>query len=160
MAAGYLYGPVWGILYALIASNLSSLVAYLIGRFFGSSFLPAITKFSIVAQYAERLCANGFETTLILRFLFLPYDLVSYFSGFLRINWREFLLATILGSVPGTISFGLLGASLEGDFTQQVVGLDPVTLIGAAVMFLVSIGLYRLVKYRESRRFRSEHTTP
>jgi uncharacterized membrane protein YdjX (TVP38/TMEM64 family) len=41
MAAGFLYGPVLGILYALIASNLSSLVAYLIGRFFGGSFLSS-----------------------------------------------------------------------------------------------------------------------
>lgn len=159
MAAGFLYGPVWGILYALIASNLSSLVAYLIGRFFGSSFLPAMTKFSMVGKYAERLCANGFETTLTLRFLFLPYDLVSYFAGFLRIDWRAFLLATILGSVPGTISFGLMGAAIEGDFTQKIVSLNPQVLIGSAMMFLVSIGLYRLVKYRESRPMQSEQDT-
>ncbi|MFZ5820189.1 MAG: TVP38/TMEM64 family protein [Chloroflexota bacterium] len=160
MAAGFLYGPFWGIVYALIASNLSSLMAYLIGRFFGSSFLSSMTKFSMVGKYSERLYANGFETTLVLRFLFLPYDLVSYFSGFLRIDWRQFLLATILGSVPGTISFGLLGASLEGDFTHEIVGLDPLMLIGAAVMFVFSIGLYRVVKHRESRHLRSESISP
>jgi uncharacterized membrane protein YdjX (TVP38/TMEM64 family) len=53
MAAGFLYGPFWGIVYALIASNLSSLVAYLIGRFFGGSFLSSMTKFSVVGKYAE-----------------------------------------------------------------------------------------------------------
>ena len=58
IAAGFLYGPVWGILYALIASNLSSLVAYLISRFFGGSFLSSMTKFVVVGKYAERLCAN------------------------------------------------------------------------------------------------------
>ena len=53
MVAGFLYGPVLGILHALIASNLSSLVAYLIGRFFGGSFLSSMTKFSVVGKYAE-----------------------------------------------------------------------------------------------------------
>jgi uncharacterized membrane protein YdjX (TVP38/TMEM64 family) len=37
MAATYLYGPVLGIAYALVASNLSTMVAFLIGRFFGTS---------------------------------------------------------------------------------------------------------------------------
>ena len=48
-----------------------------------------------------------------MRLLFLPYDLVNYVCGALRITWSSFLLATALGSLPGTVSFVLLGASLE-----------------------------------------------
>src|SRR5919108_1670238 len=79
MAATYLYGPVRGIAYALIASNLSTMVAFLIGRFFGDSFLQNMEKNALVGRYAERLRRESFQTTLVLRFLFLPYDLVSYF---------------------------------------------------------------------------------
>ncbi len=149
MAATYLYGPVRGIGYALIASNLSTLMAFLIGRFFGSAFLYNLEKNALVNQYADRLRKDGFQTTLILRFLFLPYDLVSYFSGFLNIDLRWFMLATVLGSIPGTISFGMLGASIEGDFASHSVTLDPLSLVISAVMFAVSIGLYRFVRYRE-----------
>ena len=152
MTATYLYGPVQGIAYALVASNLSSMIAYFIGKFFGGGFLQNINENNIVGKYAIRLRQDGFQTTLILRFLFLPYDLVSYFSGFLHIDLGWFMLATILGSIPGTISFGMLGASIEGDFAAQSVKLDPLSLVVSAAMFAVSIGMYRLVRKREVMR--------
>jgi uncharacterized membrane protein YdjX (TVP38/TMEM64 family) len=108
-------------------------------------------KNALISRYADRLRSQSFQTTLILRFLFLPYDLVSYFSGFLNIDLRWFMLATVLGSIPGTISFGMLGASIEGDFASHTVSLDPFSLVISAMMFAVSIGLYRLVRYRESK---------
>lgn len=51
------------------------------------------------------VCANSFETVLIMRFIFLPYDLVNYLAGILRIDLKAFILATLLGSIPGTIAF-------------------------------------------------------
>jgi uncharacterized membrane protein YdjX (TVP38/TMEM64 family) len=152
MAATYLYGPVRGIGYALVASNLSTMVAFLIGRFFGDSFLPNMEKNALVSKYADRLRSEGFQTTLVLRFLFLPYDLVSYFSGFLNIDLRWFMLATVLGSIPGTISFGMLGASIKGDFASQSVSLDPQALALSTLMFGFSILMYRIVRKREMAR--------
>ena len=152
MTATYLYGPVQGIAYALVASNLSSMIAYFIGKFFGGGFLQNINENNVLGKYANRLRKDGFQTTLILRFLFLPYDLVSYFSGFLHIDLGWFMLATVLGSIPGTISFGMLGASIQGDFAAQSVKLDPLSLVVSAAMFAVSIGMYRLVRKREVMR--------
>ena len=152
MTATYLYGPVQGIAYALVASNLSSMIAYFIGKFFGGGFLQNINENNVLGKYANRLRKDGFQTTLILRFLFLPYDLVSYFSGFLHIDLGWFMLATVLGSIPGTISFGMLGASIQGDFAAQSVKLDPLSLVISAAMFAVSIGMYRLVRKREVMR--------
>jgi uncharacterized membrane protein YdjX (TVP38/TMEM64 family) len=149
MTAGYLYGPVQGITYALIASNLSTMVAFLIGRFFGGSFLRNVNQNAQVSKYADRLRQDGFQTTLVLRFLFLPYDLVSYFSGFLDIDLRWFMLATILGSIPGTITFGMLGASIQGDFANHSVTFDPLSVMVSVVMFAISISLYRLVRRKE-----------
>jgi uncharacterized membrane protein YdjX (TVP38/TMEM64 family) len=152
MAATYLYGPVQGIAYALVASNLSTMVAFLIGRFFGKSFLQNMEKNALVSKYADRLRRESFQTTLVLRFLFLPYDLVSYFSGFLNIDLRWFMLATVLGSIPGTISFGMLGASIQGDFAAQSVSLDPWALALSGLMFGFSILMYRIVRKREVAR--------
>lgn len=152
MTATYLYGPVQGIAYALVASNLSSMIAYFIGRYFGSGFLHNIEQNKTVGIYADRLRRESFQTTMILRFLFLPYDLVSYFSGFLRIDLGWFMLATVLGSIPGTISFGMLGASIDGDFSSQSVSFNPQALALSALMFAFSIGMYRLVRKREETR--------
>lgn len=151
MAAGYLYGPFLGILFAIIASNLSSLGAYSIGRFFGSELIDQFCRYDLVNRYATRLRNNSFETSLTLRFLFLPYDLVSYFSGFLKIDWRGFLLATILGSIPGTISFTLIGATLDGEFSVAKTSLNLNLIILSGLMFAMSILLSRWFRKREAK---------
>ena len=152
LAGGYLYGPVLGVAVVVVASNLSSLVAYNIGRFFGAGILDQSASSGVLQQYAERMRRNSFETVLIMRFIFLPYDLVSYFSGFLRIRWQGFLLATALGSIPGTIAFVLFGASIEGGFTGELPQLNGTMLAVGVLMFVVSLGLSRWFRRREAKR--------
>lgn len=155
LAGGYLYGPIGGIAVVVLASNLSSLVAYFIGRFFGAGVGEQTPGNGLLQQYADRMRRNSFETVLIMRFLFLPYDWVSYFSGFLRVGWQGFLLATALGSIPGTISFVLFGASIEGGFTGALPSINGPSLIVAVLMFVVSLGLSRWFRRRESQRERA-----
>lgn len=158
LIAGALFGPVAGIAYTVIGSNISATVAYLMGRFFGTGLLDEGEEMGLARRYAERMRRNSFETTLIMRFIFLPYDLVSYLAGFLRIGYPAFILATILGSIPGTISFVLAGASVR---VEELVGgnfrpaLDPWTLAASAAIFGVSLGLSRLLRRREGAGARS-----
>jgi uncharacterized membrane protein YdjX (TVP38/TMEM64 family) len=86
---------------------------------------------------------------MIMRFILLPYDLVNYLCGVLRIDWRAYLLATIIGSLPGTFAFVLAGASLKGDLTQGLPSLDPRVLAASVVLLLISLLISRYVKLRD-----------
>lgn len=149
---GFLFGAVSGILYVVIGANLSALLAYGVGAIFGKDVLTASDEGEgLLQRYAQRIRRNSFEAVLLMRLIFLPYDLVNYLSGFLRINWKAFLLATIIGSIPGTISFVLLGTSfgtldelLAGDFQ-----LNPLALGASVVLILASLALSRVLKRRE-----------
>ncbi len=151
VAGGLLFGPVAGVIYTVLGSNASTLVSYAVGRLLGQGVLPADSSTGLLQRYTERLRANSFETVLVMRFIFLPYDLVSYLCGFLRIDWRGFLLATALGSLPGTISFVSFGASLQGSLTDLTPQLDPWTLGVGVVMFIVSLALSRWFRRREAQ---------
>jgi uncharacterized membrane protein YdjX (TVP38/TMEM64 family) len=85
---------------------------------------------------------------MIMRFIFLPYDAVSYLAGFLRIKFWPFILATALGSIPGTIAFIGFGASIES-FNGALPKLNPVTLGVSVVIFIISIALSRMFKKKE-----------
>jgi uncharacterized membrane protein YdjX (TVP38/TMEM64 family) len=148
LGAGFLYGPLLGIVYTVIGSNLSATVAYLVGRFFGNDVMKRESSGGIVASYADRLRHNSFETVLTMRFIFLPYDLVNYLAGFLRIDYKAFILATILGSIPGTIAFVLAGASFEGDLTGMPA-FDWRVFAASAAIFVISIVISRVVRRRE-----------
>ena len=152
IVGGVLFGPALGVIVVVVAANTSALIAYGIGRTLGHP--PRTdeddvdgTSVSFARRWADRMRSNSFETVLIMRLLFLPYDLVNYLSGVLRIRWAPFLLATALGSIPGTVSFVLLGASLDR-VDQGLDGLDPVALVFGLVIFIISIGIARTLRHR------------
>jgi len=152
IAAGLLFGPVWGMIYSIIGSNISAMVAYYIGRYFGEGVLDSGDSENVVQRYAERMRKNPFESILTMRFIFLPYDLVNYLAGFLKVDWKPFLLATLLGSLPGGLSFVLIGASIEGNAINEIPSLNPVTLGVSVVIFISSLALSRYFKSREAKR--------
>lgn len=154
LAGGFVFGPVLGVIYTVIASNISSTIAYYVGRFFGEGMfgeetLKVSETFRVLEKYVKRMRENSFETVMIMRFIFLPYDAVSYLAGFLRINYLPFILATALGSIPGTMAFIGFGASVE-TFDGALPKLNPVTLGFSFAIFVVSILLSRMFKKREA----------
>lgn len=151
VAGGFLFGPILGILLTVVAANTSALIAYSVGRYFGQGMLDESKSDGIVRRYASRMRENSFETVLIMRFVFLPYDLVNYLAGILRIDWRAFLLATALGSIPGTISFVLFGASIER-FDGGLPAFNPWVLAISIGIFVASLTLSRIFKKREQEK--------
>lgn len=155
LLAGAIFGPWLGVIYTVVGSNLSATLAYALGRFLGNGVLDANQSQGLVQRYAERMRRNSFETILIMRFIFLPYDLVNYLGGFLRIDYKAFILATILGSIPGTITFVLAGAAVRiedvfrSDFRPE---FNPWSLAASVLLFGVSLALSRYFKQREARR--------
>jgi uncharacterized membrane protein YdjX (TVP38/TMEM64 family) len=110
VASGFLFGPVFGILYTVLGSNASATVAYLLARFFAQGVFKDTGGFN---RYLSGMRARSFETVLIMRLLFLPYDLVNYLAGSFKLRYLSFISASALGSLPGTIAFVLFGASLS-----------------------------------------------
>ncbi|MEZ4682180.1 MAG: TVP38/TMEM64 family protein [Caldilineaceae bacterium] len=141
--AGSIVNLTLAVLYTIIGSNLSATVAYLVGRFFGEGLIKETKEegANLIQRYADRMRKNSFETILIMRFIFLPYDLVNYLAGILRIDWKSFIVATILGSIPGTIAFVSFGASI--DVKQLARGetpdFNPWVLLFGGVILVISI---------------------
>jgi uncharacterized membrane protein YdjX (TVP38/TMEM64 family) len=175
VCGGLLFGPVSGIALTVVAANASAMVAYGIGRWLrskpvtqvqaktsqvpGQSNIPnpvrvdhetqATTSFA--ARWGSRLRAQEFETVLLLRLLGIPFDVVNVGCGILHINPKRFLLATIIGSLPATVAFVLLGASLDR-VDQGFGGIDKGTLVLSVALIAGSIGVSQIVKRRSKAR--------
>lgn len=156
LAAGFVFGPVLGTLLVVLGSNISASVAYVVGRYFGGRLLDSERAAGVARHYTERLRENGFESVLMMRLVYVPYDLVNYLAGSLKIRWTPFILATALGSLPGTLSFVLFGASIEGGFTGEMPRLHPLLLLTSALIFAGSI----LLSMHLKRRARGDTTLP
>ena len=55
LAGGFVFGPFWGVVFTLIASNISATVAYLIGRYFGKGMFKEGSSDSLLQRYATRM---------------------------------------------------------------------------------------------------------
>ena len=146
IGAGVIFGPFWGVIYTIIGSNLGASLAYLIGKFFGEGMLPD-TGENVLGRYIQRMQEHSFETVFLMRLMFLPYDLVNYLAGFLKISYGPFILATVLGSIPGTISFTLFGASTG--LSAEGPAFDWRVLAASVLIFLGSLAVSRWLKNRE-----------
>ena len=145
IAAGVLFGPVWGLALTLPAANLSAMVAYALGRVLGRP-PPAEEEIAatLAARWSARLRQRSFATVLVMRLALLPYDVVNYLCGFLRIAPWPFLAATAIGSLPATVAFVLAGASVER-VDAGASGLDARVLIAAAALFVASLAVARVL---------------
>lgn len=146
-----MFGPI-GILFTIIGSNASAMIAYSVGRYLGQGVLDH--RMGVLQNYTQRIRENSFETILIMHLLFMPYELVNYAGGFLQIHWKAFLAATALGSLPATISIVLLGASF-GSLEELLAGevhLNPV-MLGASILLIgMGIAISQVLKKRETTR--------
>jgi uncharacterized membrane protein YdjX (TVP38/TMEM64 family) len=167
IVGGILFGPVLGVLVVVFAANASAMIAYGVGRLLGRplagessdssdcSDCSVSSDASIARRWSNRMRTHSFETVLVMRLLFLPYDLVNYLAGLLRLRWWPFLLATALGSLPGTVSFVLLGASLDR-VDDGLGGIDPVALAASMVIFVVSLVVAQVLRRRQPEPSRLE----
>ena len=153
VVGGILFGPVLGVAVVVVAANASAMLAYGVGRLLGRtpgepSAATAPDEASLARRWSNGMRDNSFETVLVMRLLFLPYDLVNYLSGVLRLRWLPFLLATALGSLPGTVSFVLLGASLDR-VDEGLGGIDAATLVASIMIFAASLLIARVLRRRQ-----------
>ena len=145
--SGTLFGFWWGVVYTVIGENASANFAYWIGRFFGKDMK---LENSILGNWVEALRARPFGTVLFMRLFYVPFDLTNYGSGILKINWRSYFTATLIGIMPGVTTFVALGAALDlEEFSANGLtfdAFDPRFLVLSVVIFVVSLGLSRFLK--------------
>jgi uncharacterized membrane protein YdjX (TVP38/TMEM64 family) len=112
IAGGLAFGAMWGALWSVIGADLGALVAFAAGRFLGRSFVQRIVG-ERFQGLMERLTRNGFYIILYLRIVpVIPYNALNLLAGASPIEFRDYLWASAIGIVPGTILFAVLGDAL------------------------------------------------
>ncbi len=148
--AGNVYGLWFGFAVGLLAGTLSAIVPYGVGWWFWRSKPPGINESatSSIGRFAQAMRRAPFQSILVMRLLYLPYDTVSFFAGGLRMALVPFFFATAIGNIAGTFAFIGIGASIEGDITQGDISLNPVVFLFSVLIFVISIGVSWMLNKR------------
>jgi uncharacterized membrane protein YdjX (TVP38/TMEM64 family) len=110
--AGSAYGPLGGALFVVPVSTVGASLAFMIGRRLGRRWaeekMVGHKWFMAVDRAVEH---NGLKIIILMRMsLVFPFSILNYALGTSRIRFRDFFLATLIGTVPGTFLYVYLGS--------------------------------------------------
>jgi uncharacterized membrane protein YdjX (TVP38/TMEM64 family) len=143
-AGGYALGLEWGIALTLLAEAMGCALDFFFARIFARDWTQRRLG-ARLAKIDRKLCAEPFTASLVLRLLPIGNNTVlGLLAGVSSIKPLPFLAGSIIGYVPQTVIFGLLGSGVEVSHDKQVAV--------AAVLFLVSgaLGAYLLKRSNSS----------
>ncbi|MFI5776315.1 TVP38/TMEM64 family protein [Nocardia sp. NPDC051570] len=115
LSAGLLFGPVLGITLAVAATTVSALLALLLVRTLDREQVAARLKHPAVRAVDRRLQRRGWLAVGSLRLIApVPFSIINYCAGLSSVRLLPYLLATLIGVIPGTIGVVVLGDALTG----------------------------------------------
>lgn len=149
LAAGLLFGPALGVAIAVTASTLSALIALQLVRALGWQVNNLVSHPRVDALDAQ-LRARGWPAVLSLRLIpAVPFSVLNYAAGASSVRAMPYLLATLVGLLPGTAAVVVLGDAMTGNVSPLLVLISLCT---------AAVGVAGLIY--ETRRYRRAVTEP
>lgn len=130
---GTIFGPVKGTLITSIGFWISGTIAFYLSRFLGKDFVQGILGKKMIKAEAN-IEKDGFRIITMLRMIpVLPYDPFSYACGFTKIKYRTFIIASVIGVLPETICYSVLGKNFKNPLSVQFLLPIGILLVGVIV---------------------------
>ena len=137
LAAGLLFGPWLGLGISLVALTISATLSLIIVRSLLGEWIRPHLSHPAVNKINVRLERRGWLAIASLRLVAgVPFSLLNYVAALTPIPITQFVLATLIGSIPTTAIGVFFGDALTGQ-------TDPLTVI--ALIVAAALGVAGLV---------------
>nr|WP_299245961.1 TVP38/TMEM64 family protein [uncultured Halomonas sp.] len=140
---GLLFGPWWGFGYSLAGSLATSVVTFWLGHRLGRD---ALLRYGgqRLNKVARLLAGRGVRTMTLINLLPLaPFTLTNMLAGAFHLKFRDYMLGSLIGIIPGLIGVSLLGSQLGSLFTAENRSELLYALGGIVLAVIVLTGLKR-----------------
>jgi uncharacterized membrane protein YdjX (TVP38/TMEM64 family) len=116
LGAGAVFGPVRGTIVVSLSSVTTAAIAFWLGRTRARGWVEAKVagnpKFRALDQ---AVAENGFKIVLLTRLSpVFPFLLLNYALGLTKVRFRDYLLASWIGMLPGTVLYVYVGSASFG----------------------------------------------
>lgn len=144
---GAKYGVVLGSTMNVATSTLAAIIVYLLAKYLLYSWGSRITRrFTFLDQLHAMSSQRLFWMILSARIIpILPAAAINIYAGVFHLNFKIFILATLLGKIPAMMAFAYIGHEIWNDGTRLV----QVSLMYASFLILVFIGYRLYLRHKE-----------
>ncbi len=157
IAGGFLFGPWLGTLWIVIAATIGAAAIFLIARTALGGPLRRRAGAALRRMEAG-FEKNAFSYLLTLRLIPLfPFFLVNLVPAFLGVTLRTYVMATLIGVIPGAFVFASAGAGLGSVFESSQSFSAKSVVTPEILVALTGLGLLSLlpVAYKRIRARRT-----
>jgi uncharacterized membrane protein YdjX (TVP38/TMEM64 family) len=135
LTGGAIFGPWMGTFWTSIGAIIAAIAAFFFARTIGREMVSQRLAGRWQAIDAEVQQGGIFYMFAIRLMPIMPYGLVNFAAGLTSISFKDYLIGTTLGTVPGILPFVMLGSSgLKAIRTGDVLPLvSALALIGMLV---------------------------
>lgn len=113
LTGGAIFGIWGGTLWTTLAAIIAAIVAFGFTRTVGRELIAQKLAGRWEAIDAEMRQGGLFYMFAIRLLPIIPYGLVNFAAGLTSLRFRDYLIGTILGTVPGVLPFVMMGSGLQ-----------------------------------------------
>lgn len=155
LAAGFLFGIVWGTVAVSIGSVVGASIAFLISRYIArDQFAAKLESNAKFKSIDKAIGKQGGKIVLLLRLVpVIPFNLSNYLYGLTAVKFWHYVLASWIGMLPGTILYVYFGvvskAGLEaaaGEGAEVSTGKYAAYAIGLIAAIIATIYVTKIAR--------------
>jgi uncharacterized membrane protein YdjX (TVP38/TMEM64 family) len=154
LGAGALFGVVRGSIYVSIASLVGATAAFLVGRYLARDWVAKKVagnpKFNAIDEAVAR---DGWKIVGLTRLSpVFPFVLLNYAFGLTRVSLRDYVLASWIGMMPGTVMYVYLGSLAQVGAGQNTPLKWLIQGLGLVAAVLVTLYVTRIARKALAKR--------
>ena len=143
LAGGMAFGAIWGSIYTFVGAMLNCALMFLLARYLARDRGQQWLKIKLGQTWLERMETvtgkKGFALLVLLRLIpAVPYNAINYAFGLGSMSLGQYLAASAVGIIPGTVVFINVGDKVAQPGSQQF--LWAVLLLVALVVVTGVLG--------------------
>jgi len=148
IAGGILFGPLWGVVYAITGATAGACIAFLVARYAARGWVEGKLTSPRWKRLDEGVDRHGWKVVAFTRLIPLfPFNLLNYAFGLTKIRFIPYAVTTFICMLPACIAFIVFSSSLLDLLKGHV---SPNLLLGIGLIVLVSLipAVYRMYQKR------------
>ena len=151
LGGGGIFGLVMGTVYVSIASTLGATAAFLVGRYLARDWVSRkIEGNTTFKAIDEAVAKEGWKIVGLTRLSpVFPFVLLNYAFGLTQVPLKQYVLASWIGMLPGTVMFVYIGylaseAATSGSSTGVMQWV--LRIVGFVATVLVTVFVTRIAR--------------
>lgn len=150
LGAGAIFGLVRGSILVSVGSTLGATAAFLVGRYVARDWVARkIEKNPKFAAIDRAVAREGWKIVGLTRLSpAFPFSLLNYAYGLTQVRLRDYVLASWIGMMPGTVMYVYLGSLARLGIDAQEGGGAQLALrmVGLVATIVVTVYITRIAR--------------